>query len=91
MTDSREKFCVRACEGIGTGELAAILEGGSTLKEQFEKIVDAKTTALLVSNKAREDLIAIRAAISTTCCTAMMDKPSVLAQIDQVIADLSKS
>lgn len=91
MTDSREKFCVRACEGIGTGELAAILEGGSTLKEQFEKIVDAKTAALLVSHKAREDLIAIRTVISTTCCTAMMDKPSVLAQLDQVISDLSQS
>ncbi len=91
MTDSREKFCVRASEGIGTGELAAIIEGGSTLRERFEKVVGARTHALSVSNKAREDLIAIRATISTTCCTAMIDKPSVLAQIDKVISDLSQS
>ena len=91
MTELREKLCVKACEGIGTGELAAIVDGGSTLKEQFEEIVDAKTAALFVSNKARKDLIAIRAVISTTCCTAMMDKPSVLAQIDKVVSDLSQS
>ena len=62
MTDSREKFCVRACEGIGTGELAAILEGESTLKQQFQGVVEQRDDALL---RARERGVGAMLNIST--------------------------
>lgn len=86
MTDSREKFCVRACEGIGTGELAAILEGGSTLKERFASQVDQVQQANTDVIKLRQALEVIRNGIAGECCGTVMDKSAVIAGIDQFLA-----
>ena len=84
----RWDLCHRACEGIDTGVLEAVLEGGSTLKTQFEDMVAKRQLTLHKMTKASEDLKAIRAVIQKTCCTALMDKTSVLSNLDAVIADL---
>ncbi|MFV0357786.1 MAG: hypothetical protein ACK5LG_22185 [Bacteroides thetaiotaomicron] len=87
----RQDACDRACEGMGTGELLAIVEGGSTLKTQFEEVVAQREAAIYKANKAREDLQVIREVIKTTCCTALMDKTSVLSGIDAVISELGSN
>lgn len=90
MTDSREKFCVRACTGISTGELAAILEGESTLKQEFERVVDQRESALASIRRVRTRLQFVRDKISTSCCGTVVDKAEVLSDLSKVLKELDK-
>lgn len=90
MTDSREKFCVRACEGIGTGELAAIIEGGTTLKQQFQGVVEQRDDALAAIRRVRTRLQYVHGQISTSCCGTVVDKAEVLSDLDKVLKELDK-
>ena len=90
MTDSREKFCVRACSGISTGELAALLEGDSTLKQQFERVVDQREDALAATRRVRTRLQFVHEKISTSCCGTVVDKAEVLSDLSKVLKELDK-
>ena len=81
----RSGYCERACEGIGTGEVKAIIDGGSTLKAKFEEVVAQRETAQSDAVILNKILNIVRAKIATECCGTIMDKSSVVSMIDEFV------
>lgn len=89
MTDSRNEMCVLACKGIGTGELAAILEEDSTLKEHYDKVIEQRAAAQASSRRLRGVLSEAYSAIKKMCCGTVLEKDPLLTQIQDALVGTS--
>jgi hypothetical protein len=89
MTSLRDRLCIKACQGIGTGELAAIVDDGSTLKEQFAKVVEHKAAAVSHRARLRMTLTSVYSDMKKLCCGTVLEKDPILQKIQETLAGTS--